>query len=129
MTKAREYILSLLRASEIPLSAQDISERKEMPMNSVTIYRTLHYLEERGLCESFPLTCTEKGTERYYAVIHHEEDGTCIHHHWFHCEECHSFIDLGSCRINSLIDQYEKDFSVSVSHHSLSLTGTCSRCR
>ncbi len=129
MTKAREHILSILRSSDFPLTAQSIEEKKTMKMNSVTIYRTLHYLEANGYLDSFPLTCSQHGTERYYTAIVKDTDGTCYHHHWFHCIECHSFIDLGSCRIDSLIEGYEKDFSVSVLGHSLSLTGICGTCR
>lgn len=128
MTRARKHILDILTSSEVPLSAQDIEQRKTIEMNSVTVYRTLHYLEAHEYCDSFPLTCSEHGTERYYAAVHHRTDGTCDHHHWFHCIECHRFIDLGTCRIDELIAGYEKELSVSVVGHSLSLTGVCERC-
>ncbi|HLW21972.1 MAG TPA: transcriptional repressor, partial [Sphaerochaetaceae bacterium] len=122
MTKARKATLQVLLQADRPLSANEISERIEVACNPVTIYRTLHYLEHHGYADSFVLHCSEHGTERYYTAAASDE-GSRGHHHWFHCERCHTFIDLGDCRISSLIDGYEQEMGIQVTGHTLYLTG------
>ncbi len=129
MTKARRSVLQILTHEEKPMSAQDISSKIDSTINPVTVYRTLHYLENEGYCESFLLHCTKKGTERYYVSLVDEEGNECAHHHWFHCEKCHQFTDLGSCQIDSLIENYTKNLDLTILHHSLSLSGICHSCQ
>jgi len=129
MTKARTNVLHILTEKESPLTAQEISSLVKEQMNPVTVYRTLHYLESNGYCESFLLHCSKKGTERYYIPLVDHEGHTCSHHHWFHCENCHQFIDLGSCKIDSLLDSYTKELGITILHHNLSLSGICHSCR
>ncbi|MDC7244915.1 MAG: transcriptional repressor [Sphaerochaetaceae bacterium] len=129
MTKARTNVLEILTGGEHPLTAQQISSLVADKINQVTVYRTLHYLENNGYCESFLLHCTKHGTERYYVPLVDEKGNHCKHHHWFHCEKCHQFIDLGSCKIDTLIESYTKDLDIKVLHHNLSLSGICRSCR
>ena len=129
MTKARMNVLNILTKEEKPMSAQEVSSLLASDINSVTVYRTLHYLESKGFCDSFLLHCTQKGTERYYVSIIDESGKECEHHHWFHCEKCHQFTDLGSCQIDSLIDSYSKQLDITVLHHNLSLSGICHSCQ
>jgi Fur family ferric uptake transcriptional regulator len=127
MTKARKATLDVLQQADRPLSANEISDRIAYTCDPVTIYRTLHYLEDKGYADSFVLHCSEHGTERYYTAIN-AWGHTYGHHHWFHCEHCHTFIDLGDCRISSLIAEYEKERGVTVTGHTLYLTGICPDC-
>jgi Fur family ferric uptake transcriptional regulator len=127
MTRARKATLTVIQQAEKPLSAGEIRERIDIVCDPVTIYRTLHYLEEKGYTDSFVLHCSEHGTERYYTVSE-QSDSLCCHHHWFHCEQCHTFIDLGDCRIEPLIESYQKDFGLKVTSHTLYLTGLCPQC-
>jgi Fur family ferric uptake transcriptional regulator len=127
MTKARKATLEVLLGSERPLTASEIAGRIRIACNPVTIYRTLHYLEEQGLADSFVLHCSEHGTERYYVPLH-AQDAQTPHHHWFHCERCHGFIDLGSCRIEPLLCGYQSQFGIKVTGHTLYLTGICGTC-
>ncbi len=129
MTKARRSILEILIDSVEPKSALDLFSLVEKEMNQVTVYRTLHYLEKKGYIDSFILHCTQKGTERYYVAISDGNGNNCAHHHWFHCEVCHSFTDLGSCQIESLISQYNKKHNITILHHNLSLSGRCHLCQ
>ncbi len=129
MTKARKKILDILHEKHTPLSALDIYSSVEKEINQVTVYRTLHYLEEKGFVDSFILHCTQKGTERYY-ITHDESSGnTCEHHHWFHCVKCHQFTDLGSCKIDSLISNLSEQNDITILHHNLSLSGICHSCQ
>lgn len=122
MTRAREATLTVLREAEEPLSASGVF-RRASGFDQATVYRALHYLEERGLAVSFILACEEHGTERYYAV---SDSGR--HRHWFHCERCHRFVDLGDCAIAPLVEKYETAYGIAVRSHALSLTGTCADC-
>lgn len=123
MTKARQATLEVLQKADKPLSANEISEKMTLSCDPATVYRTLHYLENKGFTESFVLHCTEHGTERYYTV----KEGSA-HHHWFHCKQCHTFIDLGDCSLSHLIDGYEKHMGIEVTGHTLYLTGLCHDC-
>ena len=127
MTNARKATLDILNAAEKPLSASEIGERISIVCDPVTIYRTLHYLEEHDYASSFVLHCTEHGTERYYTATT-TTNSACNHHHWFHCEQCHTFIDLGNCRIESLVNGYEEELGIRVTGHTLYLTGICPDC-
>lgn len=127
MTKARRATLTVMENAERPLSAGEIRERIDIVCDPVTIYRTLHYLEDNGYTDSFVLHCSEHGTERYYTVSEKSES-SCHHHHWFHCQQCHKFIDLGDCRIEPLIEGYQNDFGLTVTGHTLYLTGLCPQC-
>jgi Fur family ferric uptake transcriptional regulator len=122
MTKARKAVLSALDQARQPLSAAGVVELMNGACDQATVYRALHYLESAALAESFVLSCTEHGVERYYA------SRNAPHRHWFHCECCHRFIDLGACRIGGLVTELEKDHELTVSRHTLYLTGVCRDC-
>ena len=126
MTKARQEVLSILCEATEPLPASAIVGKIISSMDQATVYRALHFLEENGFAESFVLHCTSHGTERYYTVV--EKSGDSTHHHWFHCEQCHSFTDLGSCILSSVIPEYEKKFLIKVNTHTVYVTGLCSTC-
>jgi len=129
MTKTRQTTLDILRNAKEPLSASAIFQLIDDRCDPVTVYRTLHYLEEQGLADSFILHCDEHGTERYYTACGDCEGKHGLHHHWFHCEKCHCFIDLGNCKLDSLVASYEHDLGLVVSSHTLYLTGLCNNCR
>jgi len=122
MTKARQAVLEILEGARKPLSALEVGALSGALCDTATIYRSLHYLEENGLAESFVLFCTAHGTERYY-VSHNAP-----HRHWFHCERCHRFVDLGACRVKPILTQMEKDTGVSIRNHTLYATGICAEC-
>lgn len=122
MTRARAAVLSALEASAEPLSASRVVGKLEGVCDQATVYRALHYLEEARLAESFVLYCTQHGVERYYA------SSKAAHRHWFHCESCHRFVDLGACRLGGLIADVEKEMGLRVSRHTLYLSGICADC-
>ncbi len=122
MTRARQAVLAALDGAAEPLSAALVVDRVNGACDQATVYRALHYLETAGFAESFVLSCAEHGVERYYA------SRSAPHRHWFHCERCHRFIDLGACKIGSLVAELEKDHDLTVARHTLYLTGTCKDC-
>jgi Fur family ferric uptake transcriptional regulator len=123
MTKAREAVNKVLSEADRPLSALEIGAMTEALCDTATVYRALHYLEEQGLAESFVLHCEAHGTERYYAAR------SSKHRHWFHCERCHRFVDLGTCTMGPLLADMAYSAGVAINHHTLYATGLCGRCR
>lgn len=122
MTKARAAVSAVLGAAIEPLSALAVASRLEGVCDQATVYRALHWLESNGEAESFALHCTEHGTERYYAPRSE------THRHWFHCESCHRFVDLGACVIGELVEGLARERGLSVRTHTLYLTGLCPEC-
>jgi Fur family ferric uptake transcriptional regulator len=119
-------LLELLKESKEPVSASMLSGDPSLPFDQATIYRNLHYLEEQGFAESFILHCTEHGTERYYS---YRSRSAGVHHHWFHCEKCHTFIDLGGCAYQEQMKDWEKQYGFTISDHTFFLTGICASCK
>lgn len=128
-TKARQAIMESLAAAKAPLTAAAIFDSLSVSADQATVYRNLHLLEDEGLAESFILHCEDHGTERYYTAAVDPDEGGHAHRHWFHCEKCHSFTDLGSCKISDLVSAYEGQYGISVRTHTLYLTGICAKCR
>ena len=126
MTKARKALLEVLRMSHEPVSASHLLQHPSIRFDQATVYRNLHYLEEKGMADSFTLHCTEHGTERYYSY-RSCEDG--VHHHWFHCRTCHRFIDLGDCQYDEQLARWEQAYGFTVSDHTFFLTGQCKNCK
>jgi len=122
MTRTRKKILEILETAETPLSALGVEAHTMSSCDTATVYRSLHYLEEQGLADSFVLFCREHGTERYYVA------NSAKHRHWFHCEVCHRFVDLGECRVEPLLSQMEAATGVRIRSHTLYATGTCADC-
>ena len=127
MTKARSAIREILRNAVEPLSAASVFRALAGDFDQATVYRTLHYLEGKGFADSFVLHCAEHGTERYFTA--RDEAPSESHRHWFHCESCHRFTDLGDCQLSSMLALFETRHGVSIRDHSLSLTGLCRDCR
>jgi Fur family ferric uptake transcriptional regulator len=122
MTRARTAVLATMEAAPRPLCAADVIATLEGSCDQATVYRALHYLEGTGLLESFVLNCAECGVERFYI------SKRSPHRHWFHCESCHRFIDLGACTLGGMVAAIERDLGVQVTGHTLYLTGRCAEC-
>jgi Fur family ferric uptake transcriptional regulator len=129
MTRARSAALAVLRDAAEPLSAAAVHQEVGACCDQATVYRTLHYLEKKGLAESFILHCDEHGTERYYAALEEPGRESAPHRHWFHCEACHRFTEIGACTVDGLIRDFESGAGVSVRRHVLYFTGLCKECR
>lgn len=122
MTKARASVLGALESAMEPLTAAGVGSLLDGTCDQATVYRALHYLEEQHLAESFVLYCSEHGVERYYSA------SATTHRHWFHCERCHRFVDLGACRLGGLVSDVERELGLRVTRHTLYLSGVCAEC-
>jgi len=125
MTKARRSLLHVLEQASEPLSVSALLQHPDVNCNQATVYRSLHYLEQRGYLDSFVLHCTDHGTERYYSCTKEQAE----HSHWFHCTVCHRFIDLGACLMKEDLKRWEKQYGFTVSDHTFFLTGVCATCK
>jgi len=115
-------VLSALDAAAEPLSASGVLAAVKDGCDQATVYRSLDYLETAGKAESFVLRCAEHGTERYFVSSGRP------HRHWFHCECCHRFIDIGACALDGLVAELETERGFSVRAHTLYFTGLCPDC-
>lgn len=122
MTRARTAVLTSLDSAAEPLSAGAVFARTGKACDQATVYRALGWLEESGMAESFVLRCSEHGTERYYV------SAAKPHRHWFHCESCHRFIDLGACSLGELSAKLEEELGVKLRRHTLFFVGHCGKC-
>ena len=129
MTRNRKAIFEVLLSASEPLSATDVYEKMGDGADQVTVYRTLHYLVDQGFAESFILHCDTHGTKRYYTASASAGENEKTHHHWFHCERCHRFTDLGNCKMDALVREYERDNGIEIKTHTLYMTGICAQCR
>lgn len=114
--------MAILDSATEPLSAAGVVATVGSRCDLATVYRALHYLEDAGLSESFVLYCSEHGVERYYV------SRKSTHRHWFHCESCHRFIDLGACRIGCIVADVEREMGLKVTKHTMYLSGICADC-
>ena len=122
MTHARVLTLEVLAKTKVPISALGLAELIKDSCNQATVYRALHFLESKGLVHGFVLHCSEHGTERYFVKA------DSVHRHWFHCECCHSFLDMGTCRLQGLQADLENEYGIHIQEHNLSFTGLCKTC-
>jgi Fur family ferric uptake transcriptional regulator len=124
MTRARKAIAAVLAAAEEPLSAAQVRDRLDPSCcDQATVYRTLDHLEQEAMAESFVLRCTEHGTQRYFVSTSRP------HRHWFHCESCHRFIDIGMCGLGAVTVEIEREHSLEIRRHSMYFSGLCGACR
>lgn len=122
-TETRELILKTINKGNTPLTAQQVQMRSGLDINLATVYRALHYLEEIDKVESFTMLCSRDGTNRYF------HSKTSPHCHFFHCEECHTFIPIERCPVTSEISNVEQELGCTVRSHVLYYVGLCAECR
>jgi Fur family transcriptional regulator, ferric uptake regulator len=116
----RERILAEIQKSKVPVNARDIHVKIGKKTAFSTIYRGLNFLEKNGRVEGFSLPCEPCGKDRFFI------DASRGHVHYFHCEQCHSFMETGGCTVH--IPDIERKLGVKISHHILVYSGTCNPC-
>ena len=117
-TPGRRAILKILEKTETPLSPDQIyTQVGSATCDRATIYRILESLGEAGLVQRVAL-----GGKTFYLP----EDSS-HHHHHIVCRGCHSTICLDQCLIAPL-EKKARQLGFQDIHHSLQLTGLCSKC-
>ncbi len=123
MTKNADRVLRFLDSATSPMAVADVARALRRSCDLATVYRVLHRLETRGLVESFAFDCQKRGVERYW------QRRRSAHRHFFHCESCHRFVDIGACRLERLSAEVQRGLGVEIQSHTLYYTGICSDCR
>lgn len=122
LSAKRKTILDTLNHADSPMTAKEIFDIHKQAINLATVYRALGYLEKSHLIEAFTLVCSKEGVVRFY----HRK--TEPHVHFFHCEECHTFIPVDSCPLAALHNTMTPDSGHVVNTHTLYFTGICKLC-
>lgn len=119
----RQEIFEYLKKKTSPLSAKEIYGGMKLENKAAfsSVYRALWFLEEKGFVAGFSVPCESCGKDRFFT------DASRGHVHYFHCEKCHHFIEIAECGIH--LKEFEKKYNVSVTSHSLILSGLCGGCR
>lgn len=123
LTERRRLILERLRSAPSPITVAAIHALLGNSMDLATVYRGVQALEKAGYVEGLTLPCSQEGTRRYYVA---RDPGG--HSHFFHCQSCHSFFNLGACGLERLQADFEKHSGATVLGHVLYFVGLCASC-
>ncbi len=121
-TPVRLSVLSALAAATRPLTVKDLIgtlSKKDVAIDTVTVYRTLRSLEEASIVRSLSLVSD--------ALSYELADD---HHHHIVCLKCGLVEGFEACAFSSLgesILRNSKRFKI-ISRHSFELFGTCVSC-
>lgn len=124
VTPMRVTLLELFVGSKIPLTAKDILvslKQKKVPVDTVTLYRTLNSFEETGLIKSIHL-----GKD----ALSYEIVDSGHHHHHIICTKCDALEDIDMCvfdTVEASLLKKSKLFKL-ITKHSFELFGICNNC-
>lgn len=117
-TKQRVALLSLLRASGMPLSIEELVRKGKGEFDTATAYRMLDAFVATRLANRSILS---KGRAAYEATDHH-------HHHAV-CRSCARIVDIETCISPALDERVRKAAGfASIDDHALEFFGLCSSC-
>ncbi|MBN2884487.1 transcriptional repressor [Patescibacteria group bacterium] len=121
LTSGRKAVISVLAQAKKPLSAAEIMESaliKKEKINRATVYRSLSFLESKGVLELLRLS----GDERLYHL-------NLEHHHHLVCTLCHKIEVIHFCnQLNTQEDEIKKSTGFTVKKHVLEFYGLCREC-
>lgn len=120
-TKQRHLILSIIKSSQEPLTAEEIYKLlvvEDCKINLSTVYRTLNVLTDKNVLLKM---LKGDGTAAY-------ELNKSSHNHYITCAKCHSSALIDSCPVKELSENVSEKTGFMVTGHSLQLTGICSDC-
>ncbi|PJE76120.1 hypothetical protein COV04_01155 [Candidatus Uhrbacteria bacterium CG10_big_fil_rev_8_21_14_0_10_48_11] len=119
-TPARVALLTTLEQAGRPLSMQTILQQmKAFGTDQVTVYRSLHMLEQKGLIQRVDLRHGHT----------HFELAASDHHHLV-CLTCGNVEDFTGCGVTSMVSRALKQSKhfVEVKQYAVELFGYCKRC-
>lgn len=124
LTRTRKAVLALLEVTPQPLSAAEIFsqlQKDQVPIDLVTVYRTVNVLKELGLVVQLDLH--QEGQSRYEL-----KEGR-KHHHHIRCQICGKIVDLLLCPLKKLTKLIEERTQFIVDDHTLEFSGFCPKCQ
>lgn len=123
VTGPRQAILDLLRQQRRPMTNKEIhAAMAEGDCDLVTIYRSMHLLEEMGMVKRFDFG---DGTARFELVTGDSHG----HHHHLVCTSCSEIVEIDDCFAAEL------ELRVAAAHgfkrvtHKLEFFGVCPGCQ
>ncbi len=119
-TPARLAVLSIIKQSKNPLSAQGVIEKLKPDFDQATVYRTFKNLKESGIIRQIDL----RHNHAHYEIANDKE------HHHLVCIRCGRIEDVQKCGVedmHSLILRSSKYFS-EIRQHALEFYGICKSC-
>jgi Fur family ferric uptake transcriptional regulator len=120
LTNQRKLILSEL--GNTPQSIHDVMEKmqkKGLPIDKVTIYRTLNWFAELGIVGK---TKFQDGVTKYERIT------SDTHHHHLVCNACGSIEDI-PLNEQALMNEVKYHSQFKVLKHSLEFFGICQLCQ
>lgn len=121
-TKNREFILSVIKNSHLPVSAEEIykiSLDKNFNINLSTIYRTLNTLDKKGVL----IKQARNDGKTYFQENKHD------HKHLFICTNCGKTIILENCPLEEMLNDISKKNKFEITSHNIELYGKCKNCK
>ncbi|MEO1050510.1 MAG: transcriptional repressor [Bacteroidota bacterium] len=118
-TDKRVALLELLMDSPRAFALSDIEKQLSIPMDRVTIYRTLHSYEENGLVIKM---VDQKGVGLY--MFNHKEHSNISTHPHLRCKECETVICL-PCLPDEYLEELKK---YEIDEMYFLMEGKCHKC-
>ncbi len=127
ITKKRQAILDVLRATDEHLTAENIYfilKRKNIKIGLATIYRTLDLFYRNGIVNKINIG---DGTIRYEYV-----DKGSVHHHHLVCIKCGKVMEYTDEKepefLEGLAKRIKEKYNFTVLSHEIYLYGICKEC-
>ena len=121
VTKGRVMLLSILRNTHSPFTANALHKKLQGKIDKVTLYRALEDFVEVNIVTKVNLM---EGV-MHYEFSHHDH-----HHHHIVCEKCGKIEDIESCdqqRLQKETLAHSQYFKI-INSHSLEFFGICNAC-
>lgn len=120
-TPQRKKILSVVRGSDIPLTAEQVYEKSlgDFPKLALTtVYRSLEAFSEDGILSR---SMNDDGVAQYRL-----SEG---HRHYLTCIECKKTVPIHGCPFEQLEEQLVRETGFSISEHRMEFFGKCPACQ
>ena len=127
MTAQRRLILNTLDSMGGHPTAEQVYTavaRQNPTINPSTVYRTLAWLANAGLVSPLRL-----GARRQPGSAEQYDPALPAEHHHFVCTGCGSVTEFTSAAVDAAKRSYARHHGAAVERGSLTLYGTCARCR
>jgi Fe2+ or Zn2+ uptake regulation protein len=119
-TPQREGILQVLKASDRPLTVEEIWERMPEGRSGLpTVYRNLERFVQEGWAESI------LGVDQVMRFVRCESRH---HHHHLQCERCGRNVEVDACGLEASLRHLETLSGFKITGHQLLLFGLCAIC-
>ncbi len=123
ITGPRQAVLEILRQHSHPLTNKEIFAALPKGLcDLVTVYRSVHLLEELGMVKRFDFG---DGVARF-ELVGEGDDG---HHHHLVCVRCSRVVEIEECFPARIEDEIAARNGFKAITHTLEFFGVCPRCQ